>query len=41
MGQRLDNDIGQFLSDVLAVGCMHIEFMHWLLSASMWSDCLP
>ena len=25
-------------SDVLVVGCMHIEFMHWLLSASRWSD---
>ena len=25
-------------SDVLIVGCMHIEFMPWLLSTSRWSD---
>ena len=39
MGQSLGNGIVQFLSGVLAVGCMHIEFMPWLLSASRWSDC--
>ena len=33
MGQRLGNGIAPFLSDVLVVGRMHIEFMHWLLSA--------
>ena len=38
MGQRLVNGIAQFLSDVLVVGCMHIEIMPWLLSASRWSD---
>ena len=38
MGQRLGNDIAQFLSDVLVVGCMHIEFMPWLLSESRRSD---
>ena len=38
MGQRLVNAIAQFLSDVLVVGCMHIEFKPWLLSASRWSD---
>ena len=38
MGLRLVNGIAQFISDVLVVGCMHIEFMPWLLSASRWSD---
>ena len=38
MGQRLLNGIAQFLSDVLVVGRMHIEFMPWLLSTSRWSD---
>ena len=38
MGQRLANGFAQFLSDVLVVGRIHIEFMPWLLSASMWSD---
>ena len=38
MGQIFDNGIAQFLSDVLVVGCMHIEFMHWLPSESRWSD---
>ena len=38
MGQRLDNGIAQFISDVLVVGHMHIEFMPWLLFASRWSD---
>ena len=41
MGKRLGNGIAQFLSDVLVVGCMHIEFMHWLLSASSCSDSQP
>ena len=38
MGQRMVNGIAQFLSDVLVVGRMHIEFMPWLLSTSRWSD---
>ena len=38
MGQLFGNGIAQFLSGVLVVDCMHIEFMHWLLSASRWSD---
>ena len=41
MGKRLRNGIAQLLSDVLVVGRMHIEFMHWLLSASRWSDSWP
>ena len=41
MGQSLGNGIAQFLSDVLVVGCMHIEFMRWFLTASRWSDSLP
>ena len=32
------NGIAQFLSGVSVVGCMHIEFMPWLLSASRRSD---
>ena len=40
MAQRLSKGIAQFLSDVLVVRCMHIEFMHWLLSASKWPDKL-
>ena len=38
MGQRLVNGIAQFLSDVLVVGRMNIEFMPSLLSASRLSD---
>ena len=38
MGQTLGNGIAQFLTDVLVVGCMNIEFMPWLLSASRRSD---
>ena len=41
MGQRLVDGIAQFLSDVLVVGQMHIEFMPWLLSESRWSDSQP
>ena len=41
MGQRLVNGVTQFLSDVLIVGCMHIEFIHWPLSAGRWSDSKP
>ena len=37
MGQRLGNGKAQFLSDVLVVDSMHIEFMPWLLSESRWS----
>ena len=29
----MGNGIAQYLIDVLVVGRMHIEFMHWLLSA--------
>ena len=36
MGQRLVISVAQFLCDVLVVGCMHIKFVHWLLSASRW-----
>ena len=38
MGQIFDNVVEQFLSDVLLVGCMHIELMQWLLFANRWSD---
>ena len=31
MGQRLGNGVAQFLSEVLVVGSMLIELMHWLL----------
>ena len=41
MGQRFGNGVAQFLSDVLVVGCIHVEFMHWLLSASRWLDSKP
>ena len=34
MGQRLGNGIALFLSDVLVVGCIHIELVPWLLPAS-------
>ena len=38
MGQKLSNGIAHFISDVLVVGYIHIEFMPWHLSESRWSD---
>ena len=34
----MSNGVAQFIFDVLIVGSMHIEFMHWLLSGIRWSD---
>ena len=38
MGQILGNGIALFLSDILVVGCIHIESMNWFLSAGRWLD---